>query len=205
MQTGISVSFSYGGSQALAQQIARGAPADLLIAAGETPVRFLVDGRHVEPDTVDLVSNHLVAVTGRGVIALESMDQLGRDEIKHLALADPALAPAGQYAKESLMRLGLWDDLQGKLVFGADVRGALTYVETGNAEVALVYFTDARMARGGKVLDIVPPESYSRITYPGAIVSRSEKKPEAVGFLEYLRSVEGKAIFEKYGFQPLEG
>ena len=204
-ESGVLVSFSYGGSQALAQQIARGAPADVLIAAGEAPVRFLVDGGHVEPDTVDLASNHLVAVTGPAVIGLESMDQLARDDIRHLALADPPLAPAGQYAKESLTRLGLWDDLQDKLVFGADVRSALTYVETGNAEVALVYLTDARMARGGKVVDIVPPESYSRVTYPGAIVSRSERKRQAQGFLDYLRRDEGKAIFEKYGFRPLEG
>ena len=198
----VRVSFSFGGSQTLAQQIARGAPADVFVPAGRFPMNFLANKDLITPVTIDLLSNKLVAVVRSDGFQLESMEQLSSGAIKRVAVADPNLAPAGRYAQESLMSLGLWDDLVSKLIIGPDVRATMTYVEVGSADVAFVYKTDAATATGVRVLDIVPHGSHSEIVYPGAVVQRSEDNASATAFLSFLQSQTATAMFRKYGFEP---
>ena len=202
-QAGIGVSFSFGGSQLLAQQIAQGAPADLFMAAGTFPVESLAEKGLVEPVTINILSNKLVVVTRLGGVELKSLEDLRAPAIERVAVAHPDLAPAGRYARESLTRLGLWEGLEGKLVMAPDVRVALAYVQAGNADAALVYLTDAMAASDVAVLDIVPQESYLEIVYPAVVVERSEKKGQSARFLEHLRSERATTIFRRHGFEPL--
>ena len=198
----VKVSVSYGGSQTLAQQIAQGAPADLFISAGEFPVRFLVDRGLVDGPGTAIVSNTLVAATRRGGVQLAALDELNTDAVQRIGIATPDLAPAGAYAKETLSNLGLWAELQPKLVMGADVRVTLAYLEAGNIDVALVYRTDARTSSDVVVLDIVLPETYSPVVYPAIIVRGSERTREAGDFLAFLRTDAASAIFSRHGFGP---
>ena len=200
----VQLALSYGGSQMLAQQIASGAPADMLISAGVFPVNFLAEKGLLEAAGTDLLVNKLVmAVRSTDKYQVTSMENLGVPPSQRLAVANPELAPAGRYARESLMHLGLWDKIQPKLVFGADVRATMAYLESGNADAALVYATDARAGRNVEILDIVPPDSYSRITYPVAIV-KGGRAVAAKDFLEFLRSAAALEIFRKHGFEPAE-
>ena len=196
------ISLSFGGSQALAQQIARGAPADVFVSAGRFPVDLLAGRDLIAPATIELLSNTLVAVIRSDGVHLESMEQLRSGAIERVAVADPDLSPAGRYAQESLVSLGLWDDLQSKLIIGSDVRTALTYVKVGSADVAIVYATDAATVTGVRVLDIVPPGSHSTIVYPVAIARESENDAVAADFLVFLQSKTASAVFQKYGFEP---
>ena len=204
-QTGVSMAVSYGGSQMLAQQIASGAPADVFISAGESPVKFLADKDRLEPTLADLLTNKLVVVVRSAAdFRVSSMDQLKTDSIQRIALADPQLAPAGGYARESLESLGLWKELQSKLVLGADVRATLAYVESGNADAAIVYATDARVARNVDIFDIVPADSYSRIVYPVAIVEGSADKRAVTEFIDFLMSAKAQDIFRTHSFELAE-
>jgi molybdate transport system substrate-binding protein len=196
------VAISSGGSQMLAQQIAGGAPADLFVSAGEFPVRFLRERRLLEPSSARLLSNEMVVVVPVGGDEPASMDGLGAKTVRRIAIADPELAPAGRYARESLMSLGLWDGLGPKLVFAADVRAALAYVESGNADAALVYRTDAEASERVRVLHIVPAFSYSPISYPAVIVAASNNKVAADAFLRYLRGEGARETFRRHGFVP---
>ena len=199
------VDFSMGGSQMLAQQIASGAPADILISAGRSPVDFLARRGFTATGGADLLSNRLVVVRRAGAGGeLSSMDQLASSAVGSVAIANPELAPAGRYAEESLVNLGLWEDVQAKLVIGADVRATLAYVESGNAEVALVYETDARLARNVDVLDLVPESSYTPVTYPAVLIEGAEHEGPAREFLEFLTSDEASRIFRAHGFVPIE-
>ena len=201
----VGIAISYGGSQMLAQQIASGAPANIFISAGESPVDFLIERELLDPEVSDLLTNRLVvAVRVGGTVRLESVEQLSTSLVERVALANPELAPAGRYARESLEKLGLWDELQPKLVFGADVRATLAYLESGNVEAALVYVTDARAGRNVEVLDIVPNDSYSRIVYPAAVVKVSSEKEGVKPFLEFLQGATAQEIFRKHGFEPAQ-
>lgn len=202
-RTGVRVAVSYGGSQMLAQQIASGAPADVLISAGEFPVLWLADKNMVEGTSLPLLSNRLVVAAREGSeIDLSSIDQLTEAWAARIAIADPELAPAGEYAREALVKLKIWDQVQSKLVTGADVRATLAFVESGNADAALVYATDAKAGRNIEVFDVVPPDSYRPIVYPAAIVSTSRNKSASMAFLEFLRSNDGLESFRGYGFEP---
>ena len=203
-QSDTRVAFSYGGSQELARQIDSGAPADLFIPAGEFPIEFLADKGLIEGDRVNLLSNRLVVVMRSDGPQIESVEQLNTDTVERVALADPDLAPAGRYAREALIGLGLWDDLRGKLVIGADVRVTLAYVESGNVDVALVYQTDAKVAKNVIVLDLVPRDSYPPIVYPAVILRESNRKTQAAEFMEFLRSEAAAAIFVRHGFELLQ-
>ena len=196
------VSFSFGASQTLAQQIASGAPADLFIAAGEFPVEFLAERGLVGPERVRLLTNTLVVVTRVGGVSLKAMAELSSNAVSRIAVADPELAPAGRYARESLESLGLWDSLQPKLVLGPDVRATLSYLEAGNVDVAIVYRTDARTASDAVVSDLVPPGSYSPIVYPAAVVLSSDQLSAAGDFLAFLQREEATRIFREHGFEP---
>ena len=197
----IKVRFSFAGSVTLSQQLLRGAPGDLFIAAGADPMDRLdregllaLDSRRV------LLTNQLVLVAptdtkdGRATLD-EALANSNR-----IALADPQLAPAGQYAREALQSLGLWDELKPKMVFGGDVRTSLAYVESGNADVGLVYQTDAMITSKVRVAQVVPAEFHSAIIYPVAVLERSDRKEAAVKFLAFLQQDAAAAQFHRHGF-----
>ncbi len=202
-ETGRTVAFSYSGSQTLAQQIANGAPADLFISAGRFPVDYLIDEGAIGPEVERLLANSLVVVTRAGEAGIGSIDELGTDAMGTVAVADPELAPAGRYAQEALTHLGIWRDIQHKLVYGNDVRVTMAYVESGNADAGLVYETDAKTANRLEVQRIVPPGSYSPIAYLAAVVERSEKKESAAEFNRFLKGDSAAAMFRKHGFEPV--
>jgi len=202
-ETGRTVSFSYSGSQTLAQQIASGAPADLFISAGRFPMDYLIEEEVIDQEVERLLSNSLVAVTRVDEAGIKSINELKTEAVRKVAVADPELAPAGRYAQEALSYLVLWQEIQEKLVYGSDVRVTMTYVTSGNADVGLVYETDARNTKGLKIQRIVPPESYSSIAYLVATVGRSEKKESAAEFTQFLRGNSATVVFRKHGFESI--
>ena len=201
---GVRVVVSYGGSQMLAQQIASGGPADVFISAGSFPVEFLAERGLLETRSELLTTSLVVAVRAGDGPQIDAIDQLNTTLVRRIAVANPRLAPAGHYARESLTRLGLWDAVEPKLVFGPDVRATLAYVESGNADVALVYATDARASRSVRVLDIVPPDSYQPVTYEAAVVAGTARQATAMSFVSHLHSPNAGEFFRRYGFEPTQ-
>ncbi len=200
-ESGAQIAVSFGGSQLLAQQIVKGAPADVFIAAGAFPMDLLAREGLLSSAPEPILRNELVLVT-RPDLVPESLRVLLEPGVERVAVADPDLAPAGRYARESLKSLGIWDDISEKLIRGSDVRATLTYVERGNADAAVVYRTDAVTADGLEIYDIVPPDSHSPIVYPAAILERSERQGLAARFLAFLTGRTAQAIFRSHGFEP---
>jgi len=199
------VAISYGASQMLAQQIASGAPADLLISAGEFPVSFLQERGLVASAPVRVLTNELVVVVRSNTgLQLTSLEDLATAKVRRIAVADGGLAPAGRYARESLASLGLWDTIEPKLVIGPDVRATLAYVESGSSDAALVYRTDAEASDKVEIMDIVPGDSYSPVIYPAVVLGASSHQSEAHVFLRFLVSSEAREIFRRFGFVPVE-
>lgn len=202
---GIRVLYSYGGSVAMAQQLARGAPADLFLSAGPGPMDSLERQGLLEPGTrVDLLGNVLVVVAGEGVSeSLSEPRGLLAPEVRRLAVADPQLAPAGAYAREALQSLGLWAQLEPKLVFGGDVRTVLAYVESGDADAAVVYGTDARISPDLRILWTFAPDTHSPLVYPAAALRDAGNAEGARLFLEFLQASEAGEVFDRFGFRSL--
>ena len=203
--TGIMASASYGGSQSLAQQIVSGAPAALFVSAGVSPVSFVEERTTLVGEPVHVLRNRLVFVVAAGERApADGIPGLASSDVERIAIADPKLAPAGEYARESLEYHGLWDELQPKLVFAADVRAAMAYVESGNADAALVYATDAGASRWVTVASTLPEQSHSPIVYPAAVIAGSGHEDSARKLVDYLRGAKAREVFAKHGFTPAE-
>lgn len=201
---GQKVAVSYAGSPALAKQIQNGAPADVFISADPDWMDYIEQRKLIKPGTrANLLRNRLVLIAPSGsrirleirpAFALAAALGDGR-----LAIADPDSVPAGKYAKAALEKLGVWGSVSGKLVRADNVRAALNFVARDETPLGIVYQTDANAEKKVRVVARFPPDTYPPIIYPVAIVS-SSKHPAAPAFLNYLKSSEARAIFEKYGF-----
>jgi molybdate transport system substrate-binding protein len=200
-ESGMRIRFSFAGSNELARQIIAGAPADAFLSADQAQLDAVVKaGRARAADQVALLSNRLVIVQPDGERALENPEALAR--LKTIALADQQAVPAGVYAKQWLVARGLWEAVAPKVVPTLDVRAALAAAQAGRAQAAIVYATDARVAKGVRVIPLPPgPE---KIVYPVAPVE-GPRKAAAKRWIDFLRSREAGGIFEKAGFIFLPG
>jgi len=200
----MTVTFNLASSGALQQQIEQGAPADLFISAGKAQVDALAaKGLLVDSSRKDLLGNELVLVAGKDS-KLTGFEGLTDASVKKLSIGEPDTVPAGQYAKETLTSLKLWDQLQPKMVLAKDVRQVLTYVETGDVDAGLVYRTDAAISKDVKVVAAAPAGSNKPIVYPVAVIKSTKHQKEAEEFEAFLQSDDAVKVFEKYGFKVLK-
>jgi molybdate transport system substrate-binding protein len=200
-QSGTEIRFSFAGSNELARQIIGGAPADAFLSADQAQLDAVVKaGRVRASDQVALLSNRLVIVQPEGEPALERPEALVG--LKTIALADPQGVPAGVYAKQWLVARGLWEAVASKVIPTLDVRAALAAASTGRAQAAIVYATDARVAKHVRVLPL--PQGPEKIIYPVAPVD-GPRMAVARKWIDFLRGRQAGAVFEKAGFVFLPG
>jgi molybdate transport system substrate-binding protein len=195
---------SYASSSTLAKQIENGAPANLFISADEPWMNYLEERKVIgRASRFDLLGNKLVLIApADSSIKVKIGPKFGLAKLLRdgrLAVGDPDHVPAGKYAKAALKKLGIWIEVENKLARASDVRGALALVERGECPLGIVYSTDAAISKKVKVVGTFPEHSHPPITYPAALISGKDS-PAARSFLDFLKTPEAKAIFEKYGF-----
>jgi molybdate transport system substrate-binding protein len=201
---GVKLDFNFGASGALAQQIESGAPVDVFFSAAPKPIDQLVSKGLILTDTRrDLLQNQLVLVVPIGNSGPNSFQQLAGSEVKLIALGEPASVPAGDYGRQVLRSLHIWESVQSKLVLAKDVRQVLTYVETGNAEAGIVYATDARTSRSVRVTATAPAGSHAPVVYPVAVVKTSHDATTARALVQFLAEPDAKAVFSRLGFDTI--
>src|SRR6185503_19169048 len=162
---------SYGASSALAKQIENGAPADLFISADLDWMDYLEKKGLVAPGTrKNLLGNRLVLVAPAKQpvkLAIAPGFAIGRAIGNgRIALADPQSVPAGKYAKAALEKLGVWDQVSGRVAAAENVRAALALVARGEAPLGVVYQTDANAEPGVMIAGVFPADSHPAVVYP---------------------------------------
>jgi molybdate transport system substrate-binding protein len=200
--TGDKVVLNLGASSALARQIQEGAPADLFFSADEAKMNDLEKRGLVAKGTRrSLLSNTLVVVVPMDSnLKIASPGDLATSKVRALALAEPQSVPAGIYAKEWLKSQRLWSRVIDKVIPTENVRGALAAVESGNADLGVVYKTDAGISKKVRVAYEVPVAEGPKISYPLAVISESKRQEGARRLLAYLTSDAALDVFRKYGF-----
>jgi len=199
-QTGERVLLNLGSSNTLARQISFGAGPDVFISADEAQMNA-VAMRIDAASRVDLLSNQLaIAVPDDRPRTMKSARDLLDPAIKRIAIGDPAAVPAGVYAKQYLEMLGIWRDLSAKAVPSGSVRLALSAVESGAADAAIVYQTDIATATHAREALVIPAAQGPRIVYPAARVLAGPNPDGARRLLAFLRSPEATAVFTRAGF-----
>lgn len=204
-QTGQAVELNFSSTATLATQIRGGAEADLFLAANEGWARILTGIPGLVMDRIDLLGNRLVVVLPRGDgRSLRSPRELLEASFASVSMANPdSMVPAGLYAREALVGLGLWESLRSRMVYGDNVRTALTYVETGSVAAGIVYRTDAMASsRVDRALEI-SPRLHAEIRYPLLLLSHGGRSDAARDLFEFLQGAEATALFRKHGFTRL--
>ncbi len=199
----VTITYNFGSSGSLQQQIEQGAPANIFLSAGQKQMQALVDKDLMVNDSVkDIVENKVVLVVPKDADPL-TFDDLTTDKISKLAVGEFQSVPVGQYSEEIFNNMGISDEIADKLVFAKDVREVLSWVETGNAEAGIVYATDALISDAVQVSDTAPEDSHSPVIYPVGVVKDGKLETQAQAFVDFLFSDEASEVFTKYGFTPL--
>lgn len=198
----IAIDYNFGSSGTLQQQIEQGAPTDVFFSAATQQMDALTDKDLILPNSrQNLVTNHLVLIAPRSsTLRLTDMTQIKAAKIRHFAVGEFRSVPAGQYAKQVLTQMNLLESLQPKFVFGNSVRSVLSAVESGNAELGMVYATDAALSDQIKVLATAPENSHQPIVYPIAVVRTSPHPEAAYTLIDFLTTNAAQETFEKFGF-----
>jgi len=200
---GSAVHFNLGGSGTLQRQIEQGAPVDIFISASPKEMDALeAKGLLDAGSRRNLVRNTVVLIVPAGSSGISSFEDLTKPAAKIIAVGEPQTVPAGEYAKEILTHLGIYDQVKPKLVLAKDVRQVLTYVETGNADAGIVYATDAKVSKKVSVVATAPESSHSPVIYPAAVIKNSKDPDAAKAFLDFLAGSNAQAVFQKFGFIP---
>lgn len=199
----IRLHYNFGGSGKLAQQIKQGgAPVDIFMSASIEDMAGLSEsGLIVEETITDFAKNEIVLIThDSNEIQMEEIAEIVNQDIDYIAIGDVESVPIGRYAKQALDALDLWELVEEKVVFSNSANQILSYVEQGNAQLGIVFATDAMRGKNIKVVANVDPSLHDEIIYPAAVINTSDALDAANLYLNFLESDEGKSILQTHGF-----
>jgi molybdate transport system substrate-binding protein len=202
----IKINVNYGASGALRQQIEQGASVDLFLPVSVKDLETLESEKLVDSsNSVIFARNILVLIVPKGnPLDIKNLDDLKRSDVKRIAIGAVPSVPAGIYAKESLEKVGIFNELKSKFVYAKDVRQVLEYVSTGNVDAGFVYKTDAATSNDIQVASTIPDLNHKPIVYYAAVLKSTKYPDEAKEFMNYLLSKQSQEILSEYGFLPPE-
>lgn len=203
-ESGHELTVTIGSTGKLYAQVTHGAPFDVLLAADqERPMRLESEGLAVAGSRFTYAVGRLTLWSPeQGRVGSDGRATLRAGDFRSLSLANPALAPYGVAAKETLEQLGLWTTLETKLVMGENIGQAHALVASGNAElgfVALSYVLSPRNQHPGSRWD-VPDRLYTPIRQDAVLLPRAANNPAARAFLSFLQSEDVRKLIESYGY-----
>jgi len=201
---GCEININLASSGTLARQIEQGGKADVYFSASKKWTDYVNDlGFSNQEFCFVVAKNELVAIVSSSStlesIVIDSGLEFSKIFEGRLSIGDPAHVPAGNYAKQSLEYYHWFETLSQRLLPAKDVRSALMMVELGEAELGIVYATDAKKSSKVKVVGTFPEESHKPVVYSAAIIG-AEPSDEVIRFFEFLKSKDVATVWESYGF-----
>ncbi|MDR1855218.1 MAG: molybdate ABC transporter substrate-binding protein [Azoarcus sp.] len=204
--TGHKVVPSFGSSGQLYTQVKNGAPFEIFFSAdNERPEKLEKEGDGVAGTRFTYAVGTLVLWSAKEGYVDSKGEVLTKGDYKHISLADPAKAPYGLAAVETLKKLGLYYMLSGrdKIVTGNNIAQAHQFIATGNAELGFValsqVYKDGKLTGGSGW--IVPAENYSPILQDAVLLAKGKDNPAATALLDYVKGKKAAAIIKSFGYQ----
>lgn len=190
---------TYGGSGALQLQIEQGLATDIFISASKKQMEAL-KAKNIIVEDRKLLKNELVLIVQKNNNTIKQLPDITK--AKRPALGDFKYVPAGQYGREALEKLGLWQAVAPKTSYGSNVVEVLNWVAQGSADAGLVYATDAATNPNVKIVAAVPDTLFKvPIVYPLGLLKESVHKPAVQGFVDFLQSEPSRKVYKEYGFK----
>ncbi|WP_240530012.1 molybdate ABC transporter substrate-binding protein [Novosphingobium sp. PC22D] len=198
--TGHRAILSFGSSGAFYTQIAHGAPFDVYLSAdSERPAKAESEGLAVPKSRFTYATGRLVLYSTKPGLVDAAGGVLKRGGFARIAIADPALAPYGSAAVETMDRLGVTDRLAPRIVKGTSITQAYQFVSTGAADLGFVALSQVAKTKGGSRW-VVPAKYHAPIAQQAVILKRGARNPAALAFARFLRGPAARAIIKRYGY-----
>lgn len=203
---GSEVRLDLGSSTEIAHRILDGAPADVFISADPASLRGVAKAGGLAPTSrTDLLTNAVVAVaTLRSTFRISTVSDLASPDLKKVALCVET-DPVGSSARSWLRGRGVLASMVERIVPAEDSQAALALVETGSADLAFVYLTDAKRSVRVRIVYRIPLQEGGRIAYAASALAAGGNPAGGREFLEFLGSPIARYIFESAGFVTLQG
>ena len=193
--SGLHLTYSFAGSQALVTQVTNGAPADVIATADQTSMQKLVTASLVETPTVFAHNKLEIVVPPGNPKAIKGLSDLAAAGLT-VVLADPSV-PVGKFAAQALQKAGVTVTPKS---LELDVKSVLQKVAMGEADAGIVYVTDVTAA-GTTVAGVTIPDDQNVIaTYPIAVIKTSKNHAAAAAFVTEIVSGDGQTALQKRGF-----
>lgn len=200
-RTGHHLVLSFGSSGQFYTQITQGAPFQVFLSAdAERPQRIEREGLGVPGTRFTYAIGQLVLYSKQPGLVDQGGAVLSRGSFNKISIADPAAAPYGVAAIQTMTRLGVYQRLAPKIVKGSSITQAFQFVDTGAAELGFVALSQVINVQGGSRW-MVPAAMHAPIDQQAILLYAGEKKPAARAFLQFLRSPEAIAIIKRYGYE----
>jgi molybdate transport system substrate-binding protein len=199
-QHSVDLKLTNGASGLLAKQVEQGAPFDLFLAANVGYIDQVVKAGACDGATVERYARGrlVIWVKGEGGAQL-TPSSLADERFKHIAIANPEHAPYGQAAREALTKAGVWQRIEGRMVYGENVQQAQQLAQTGNADVAIVGLSLALGSATGSWA-MVDEALYAPLDQALVVCKHGTNLTAARQLAEFLKAPAGRAIMKKYGF-----
>lgn len=201
MSTGHTAVMSFGSAGQFYAQIAAGAPFEVLLSAdAERPIKAEAAGLAVPGTRFTYAIGQLVLFSKTPGLIDPAGKVLASGKFQKLAICDPAVAPYGEAAVQTMKALGVYESLQPRIVQGATVTQAYQFVDTGVAEIGFVALSQVIGRKDGSRW-LVPPTLHQPIDQQAVLLRAGQANPAAAAFLAFLKSPAALAIIRRYGYE----
>ncbi|WP_128293498.1 molybdate ABC transporter substrate-binding protein [Afifella aestuarii] len=203
-KTGDEATLSFGSTGQLYTQISQDAPFEVFLAADdERPAKAVSEGYAVEGSAFTYAIGKIV-LWSTDADLVNGEDTLKSGDFNKISIANPTTAPYGAAAVETMKALGVYEDLEPKIVQGNNIAQAFQFVQTGNAELGFVALSQIAASDEGSRWE-VPADLYTPIKQDAVLLKKGEESAAAKAFLDFLKGPEAGAIIEKYGYGTAAG
>ena len=200
--TGHQLTLVLGSSGKLTAQIQQGAPFDVLLSADvERPELLAKSGLGVPASRFTYATGRLALWSpDPRAISADGAAYLRAGSFRHLAIANPAVAPYGVAARQVLEKLGLWTTVQDRIVRGEDIGQVYAMVASGAAEAGFVALSTVLTGPKPGSQWTVPQDLYPPLQQDAILVTRARNNPAARALLDYLKSPPARAMIAELGY-----
>ena len=201
--TGHQLQAAAGATTRLATLIAAGAPYQVLLAADQaTPAKLQAAGLALAGSRFTYATGQLVLWSAQPGLVDSQGEVLARGGFKHLAIANPKLAPYGEAALAVLRARGLESTLRPRLVLAENIAQAYQFVQTGNAELGFIALSQVQVPGQALTGSLwrVPAALHPALLQDAVLLKPGSGQVAAQALLDFLKTPAAKALIQAYGF-----
>jgi molybdate transport system substrate-binding protein len=202
----IDLKVTYGSSGNFFQQIMNDAPFDLFFSADIDYPRQLKD-KGLTSSVIHLYGTGQLVLWSKTLDpTVDKMNTLLNAAVRKIAIANPAHAPYGKRAEESLRYYQIYDGIKDKLVMGENIAQTAQYAQSGAADIGIIALSlalsPAMQQAGGKYW-LIPADTHQPLEQGFVLLPHAKDNKGAYRFVTFFTTPEARAVLKSFGFsQP---